>query len=347
MLKVGIIGAGAISIQHITNYQKFNDCEIVAISDINLDRANFVANQYGIKTVCADYHDILNDENIDAVSIVTPTFTHKDIVLDAIKSHKHILCEKPPTLNAAEAKEIVEALKGYDKAFMYGMVRRFSNQTQYLKKYIESGKMGKVICAEAVRLNLMAKKHGWFANRDLGGGALRDEAVHELDLALYVMGYPKATQVTAFESHLQNDLAHKINGIGAGYVAADTNKYENNTEDVIKGFISLDNGANLIIKSGSVMLSHKRGTYVEVIGEKAGALMEGPLKFFEISDDMYITDVSPLINDNPASTDEIRHFIDCSTKGIECIVKPEESVILMEIIDAMYESAATGKTVTL
>ena len=347
MLRIGIIGAGAISTNHITNYLANDDCEIVAISDINEERAKLVADKYGIRNIFTDYHDILNDDSIDAVSIITPTFTHKQIVLDAIKSHKHILCEKPPALNADEVREIAEALKGYDKAFMFAMVRRFSNQVQYMKKYIESGKMGKVICAEAVRINLMSKKNGWFASRKLGGGSLRDEAIHELDLILYIMGYPKATKVTAFESHLQNDLAHKINGIGKGYGSADTNSYQNDTEDIIKGFITLDNGANLIVKSGSVCLSHKRGTYTEIVGEKAGAVMEGQLKMYEISDDLYIRESMPLIDDNPAFADEIRHFLDCCAKGTECIVKPEEAVTLMEIIDAMYKSAETGETVVL
>lgn len=347
MLKIGIIGAGAISNQHLTYYFENSDCEVVAISDINYDRAKLMADKFGIQNIYTDYHDILNDKTIDAVSIATPTFTHKEIALDAIKSHKHILCEKPPALNADEVKEICDALKGYDKVFMFAMVCRFRNQVQYMKNYVESGKMGKIICAEAVRTNLMSKKNGWFANRKLGGGSLRDEAVHELDLVLYIMGYPKATKVTAFESHLQNDLAHKIKGIGAGYKSADTNTYQNNTEDIIKGFITLDNGVNLIVKSGSVNLSHKRGAYTEINGEKAGAVMEGPLKLYEVTDDLYIQETIPLIDDNNCFADEIRHFLDCCANNTECIVKHDEAVTLMEIIDAMYKSAETGETITL
>lgn len=174
MFKIGIIGAGTITQKHITAYQDNPLCEVVSIADINPEQAQKTANEFGIKNVYTHYHDILNDESIDAVSIATPTFTHKDIAIDAIKAHKHILCEKPPALNADEAKEIQKALEGYDKTFMFAFVRRFDNKTRYIKEYIDSGKMGKVLSCEAIRYSQMAQSKGWFAKRELGGCSLID-----------------------------------------------------------------------------------------------------------------------------------------------------------------------------
>ena len=91
MFKIGIIGAGTITQKHITAYQANPLCEVVSIADINPEQAQKTANEFGIKNVYTDYHDILNDESIDAVSIATPTFTHKGIAIYAIKAHKYIL----------------------------------------------------------------------------------------------------------------------------------------------------------------------------------------------------------------------------------------------------------------
>lgn len=124
MLKIGIIGAGSMSQHHIGPYQATGKCEVKAIADLNLDFAKQKAAEFNIPDVYDDYRELLKDESIDAVSIVTPTFTHKQIMLDAIKSGKHILCEKPPALNADEVRECCEAAKKSDKVIMYGLVCR-------------------------------------------------------------------------------------------------------------------------------------------------------------------------------------------------------------------------------
>lgn len=350
MLKVGLIGAGAISKNHIESYLANPECEIIAIADLNQALAQSVADKYNIPNVYSDYHDILNNDEIDAISIVTPTFTHKAIALDAIHAHKHILCEKPPALNADEAKEIEKALEGYDKTFMYAFVCRFKKESAYAKQYIENGKLGQPICVEAVRISQLSQSNGWLASRKLGGGALRDEAIHELDLALYLLGYPKPKRVMAFESHLNNELPPKMRSeVDVYQTAGNTQAQVCDTEDIIKAFIEFDNGVNLTLKVGKVVMTQLPGRYVEIIGQKSGLLLatkQGP-SVIEVTDDYYLKKSTIELNETDSYKTEVNHFVNCCLHDEKCIVTPSEAVTLMETIDAVYEAAATGKCIEL
>lgn len=351
MLKVGIIGAGNLSSRHINAYRKDNRCTVTAIADINPEQLKKTADELGIEKRYSDYRELLDDTEIDAVSIVTPTFTHKEICLYAIKKGKHVLCEKPPAMNADEVKEVAEALKGYDKVFMYAMVCRFSDKYRYVKALMDSGKMGRPICAHTVRTAKMSAHHGWFARSEYGGGMLRDSAIHEIDLVLYAMGYPRAASVTAFRSDVNNSLpAQMKSGVG-GYVPADKNVYENNTEDIINAFVMLDNGVNLTISTGHVYLSAEDECGLSISCERAGVSMsvlgDVPIKLTEVTDDMQLKKWSPEVPTNNAHNAETVHFIDCCLGKAKCAVDPADAVKLMELIDAVYESAKTGETVII
>lgn len=353
MLKIGIIGAGSISSRHIKSYQENPNCEVTAIADINGEQAKKMAAEYGIGKIYATADELLADSEIDAVSIVTPTFTHKDIALKAIKSGKHILCEKPPAMNAHEVKEIKAAAEGSGKVFMFAMVCRFINKYKYIKSYIDSGKCGRIVCAETARVTRGPMPQGWFRQSRLGGGMLRDSAIHELDLTLYAMGYPRAVAVSAFESREGSELTEKLKSNTVGYRSADKTRYPCDVEDVIKAFITLDNGANLIIKTGyETYLTPRPEHYIEICGEKAGIYSPendstDSLTLLEITDDHYLSETRPVIPSNDPYAEEVEHFVDCCLGKMECSVKLTEAVTLMEIIDAIYESAKIGKTVTI
>jgi len=345
MLKIGIIGAGSISKNHIGPYLATGKCEVKAIADINIDFAKKKAAEYNIPDVYSDYHDILNDESIDAVSIVTPTFTHKQIMMDAIKSGKHILCEKPPALNAEETKECCELAKKSNKVIMYGLVCRYGAHLQYLKEYVDSGKMGKIMTVEAQRIFRCSLISGWFVNKKMsGGGPLIDAGIHELDSALYVMGYPKPKTVVGYTSDINKDLPSRIKGTNSGWKAADnSSKYERDVENVASGFVTFENGSSLFIKTSNVLNSVTEGTSVEFCGEKSGAILKpftagDELKFMDTSDN-YIKEFKPILSKPSIFQEQINHFVDCCLNGTEPIVKLDEVVTLMEIIDAIYKSA--------
>lgn len=350
MIKIGVIGAGAISLSHLEAYKNNPECKVTAIADLNLLLAQERASQYQIEKVFTDYKDLLKDNEIDAVSIVTPTFTHANIVIDALKAGKNVLCEKPPALTADEVRECAKTAKETGKLLMYAFVCRFRSHIQYLKNYIDSGKMGRFTYAETARISRCIAFNGWFSDKKKSGGFILDCAIHELDMALYLMGYPKPKTVLGFSSDINNDLPQKIKSTSSKYKSLDTNNYERTMESFTNANVILDNGACINVKSASVLNTLVPGVYVELCGEKAGARMEPDvsgkeLKLLELSDDGYFSETTPVIAPNDIFSAQINHFIDCLTNKTECICKPEEAVTLVEIINAICESAQTGKAV--
>ena len=348
MLKIGIIGAGAISECHIESYIKNPEVKLCAICDVNENTAKLRAEKYSISKYCSDYKDILDDESIDAVSIVTPTFTHKNIVIEALKKGKHVLCEKPPAMNYEEALECEKTAKETGKILMYAFVVRFSKEVKFMKEYIDSGKMGEIYYAEASRINRCNKIGGWFINKDkAGGGALIDGAIHEIDTALYLMGYPKATSGKGFTSQINENLPDIAKGTGAGWISSDVNSYERTVESLASGYVHFDNGACLYVKASWVLNTIKEGRNVELNGTKAGLQYNGAkIDMIELSDTGYFMETSPQLNDTVDLFDgEINHFVGCCLGKEELICTPEQGTEIMKIISGIYESARTGKEV--
>ncbi|MBO5453291.1 MAG: Gfo/Idh/MocA family oxidoreductase [Clostridia bacterium] len=350
MLRIGIIGAGAISNSHLASYKKNDKCKIVAITDVNFSLANQRAQEYGIEKVYSDYKELLADKEIDAVSIVTPTFTHTEIVIDALKKGKNVLCEKPPALTADDVRKCVATAKETGKLLMYGFVCRFRSQVQYLKRYIDNGKMGDFVYAESSRLSRCSQRNGWFIDKTKSGGILFDVAIHELDLLLYLMGYPKPKSVQGFTSDVNGDLPDKIKGGTTGYNSLDNNSYDKTVESFASAHIILDNGACIDIKSSSVFLYPDMTFHIDIGGEKAGARMEPfsndkKLEILELTEDCYFNKSTPLIDDVDVFEEEINHFVDCCINKTECICRADDAIILVEILNAIYKSAETGKAV--
>ena len=351
MFNVGIIGAGTISVYHIESYNKLDECRVKAISDINRNLAEERAQKYFIDDVYTDYKELLQDKEIDAVSVATPTFTHKAIVIDALRAGKHVLCEKPPAMTADEVRECKRAAEEEGKLLMFAFVVRFFPFVQDVKKYIEDGKMGKPLMADCGRTARCFGSQGWFARRELGGGFLRDSAIHELDSTLYLMNYPRPVAVVANQTFANGDLFERLNGEKSFWASSDTNKYERNVESAIYGFITLDNGASITVKAAAILNLIEEGKWIELAGERAGVKIDfapsdgKKLKFLEITEDFRHSEYAPDTKVGDVYYAEVSHFLDCCKNGRECMCKNEEAVILMEIIEALYKSAETGKPV--
>lgn len=349
MLKIGIIGAGHISESHLGAFRQMDNCEVKAISDLSAELAQKRATDYGVADVYTDYKELLADKEIDAVVIATPTFTHKTIVIDALNSGKHVLCEKPPALNAKEVAECEDVAKKSGKLLMYALVCRFRTQSMYLKKLIENGKMGDFVSAECIRISRCGASQGWLSSREKGGGTLRDACIHEIDSSLWFMGYPKPKTVVATESFVNSDLPDKMKL--KGWKTYHKINCERDVESVIDGFVVLDNGVGLHIKAADIlnMIEEEERT-ITLCGEKLGARIapdenyKMQLDLVEVDDNTFVDSHPQLPSTSPFIT-MLEHFVDCVTNGTECICKPDEAIVLMQVIDALYESAKTGKPV--
>lgn len=193
-IRIGIIGCGSITRQrHAPEYYSNKNCEIVAFSDPNIERAKELAQKYGGKAY-QNYEDIVNDPTIDAVSVCSPNYTHAEITIKALRSGKHVLCEKPMATNLEDARLMIETAKRSGKILMIGHNQRFAPAHREARRILERGEMGKVIT-----FNTLFKHRGpefwsiegatsWFFNKDRAFfGVLGDLGIHKIDLMRWLL----------------------------------------------------------------------------------------------------------------------------------------------------------------
>jgi predicted dehydrogenase len=347
-IKIGIIGAGNISQCHIMGYKEIENVELYAVCDINAERAAACAKENNIPHVFKDYNEMLKMNELDAVSVCTWNSVHAPASIAALRAGKHVLCEKPMAMNTAEALEMEKAAKEAGKVLMIGFVRRFGNDTSILRDFIANDMMGDIYYAKATYLRRAGFPGGWFGDKSRsGGGPLIDLGVHVIDLVRYLMDKPKAVSVSgvAFNklgarSHIKQ---HK------GWTASDSSSIFT-VEDMAAAFIRFDNGAALSLETSfSLNLKNDTGN-IELFGTKSGAKLDPQLEFYTEQND-YLVNVTPTLDTVMDFTgtfkDEIAHFVSCVAEGKPCISPAEDGVEIMRIIDAVYESAKTGREVIL
>ena len=178
MLNVGVIGAGVWGKNHIRIFSEVEDANLVKIADLNEKNMNGMSNTFKIKTT-TDYKEILNDSEIEAVSICTPASTHYKIIKEALESGKHVLVEKPLTLNSKEGEELVELAKNKNKILMVGHIFRFNPGVLRLKEEIKKGTFGKIYFMYGSRMGLMTPRDDC--------GVVFDFALHDIDTFCFLL----------------------------------------------------------------------------------------------------------------------------------------------------------------
>ncbi len=183
-IKVGVIGLGWFGEHHIDTLQALPLAEVAAICTRRENRLNEIGEKYHIKKRFTDYHDLLRDNDIDMVTIVTHVGDHMAPTIDAINAGKHVFLEKPMADNTEECDKILEALKKSDRAFMVGHVCRFGTPYALAKEEIDAGNIGKIRSMHAKR-NLA----GWITESHLHKiSALFGDGIHDFDLMLWYSG---------------------------------------------------------------------------------------------------------------------------------------------------------------
>ena len=155
-MKVAVIGCGTIANSaHIPSYMNNPEAEIKYFCDIIPERAVTAVNQYGCGTPIEDYHEALNDPEIEAVSVCTPNNVHAQIAMDAMRAGKDVLCEKPAARTYAEALEMQKVQHETGRVLNIGVVNRFNDSVNRIKQYIDEGKLGSIhhvyACFRALR----------------------------------------------------------------------------------------------------------------------------------------------------------------------------------------------------
>ncbi|MDA4136996.1 MAG: Gfo/Idh/MocA family oxidoreductase [Thaumarchaeota archaeon] len=186
---VGIIGVGAIGKLHAENYaSKVPGASLAGIADVNQAAASELATRLGVTAVYPDYHQLLNDERVDAVVVATPPFLKKDITLAAADKHKHVFCEKPMTLSLKDADEMASAVQRSGIVFQVGYQKRSDTSFMQARRAIEGGKVGKLLLVKAHNRDPPTVVGGWSADPKKSGSIFLDTCSHDFDAVRWLTG---------------------------------------------------------------------------------------------------------------------------------------------------------------
>ena len=192
-VRIGIIGCGGIAKQkHFPALSSYPElCEMVAFCDIVEERAKEACEKYGAPgaKVYTDYKELLADESIDTVHVLTPNVAHSPITVAAFEAGKNVMCEKPMAHTTEAAEAMMDAWKKSGKKFTIGYQNRFRKDSQVLHAACEAGDLGEIYFAKAHAIRRRAvPTWGVFPNKALqGGGPLIDIGTHALDITLWCM----------------------------------------------------------------------------------------------------------------------------------------------------------------
>ena len=352
ILKVGIVGCGNISHSHMAAYRKNKNIEVVACADINRQRAIDYAEVYKIPNAYGSIDEMLEKQtDLDAVSVCTWNNGHYDCTMKALKAKKHVLCEKPMAMNTAQAKEMQEEAIKQGKVLQVGFVKRFAKTTRVFQDFLETDTLGDIYLTKAIYTRRVGNPGGWFADKERsGGGPLIDLGVHVIDLSRYLMGMHKPVSVygaTFSKLGAKND----IKGITRYYAKDHNPEAPCTVEDSAIAIVRFDNGSVLHVET-SFTLNLKEGiTTLQMFGDKGGAVVEPNLEIYKDINN-YMTNITPIVSYDydifaEMFGNQINHFYDCCMNGVKCKAPAEDGVVLMQILDSIYESARTGHEVEI
>jgi predicted dehydrogenase len=288
-----------------------------------------------------DYHELLGSPDIDAVVVALPNSLHMPVSVDALRAGKHVLCEKPMARDAEEAERMLLASRESGRLLMIHFNTRFTPPAMALHRYVEAGELGRIYHARTWwhRNRGIPGLGGWFTSKvTAGGGPLIDLGVHRLDLALWLMDYPKAVAVSgATYDFLGRELAER-------------EQLSFSVEDMASGFVRFEDGSSLVLEASWAGNGEQAEEMLtQVYGTRAGLLhrntqgYEYEARVFREEHGSFVSVAPQLLADDFDSPQE--HFARCILEGRQPIATGEQGLEVMRILDALYLSAAEQREV--
>jgi len=348
---IGIIGTGYIAAaRHLPAFKALEGegkVRLVAVCDVGAERLQRAAERFDVPRTFTDYREMLALSEIDAVSVCTPNFQHKQPVLDAFAAGKHVLCEKPLALNAAEGAEMVAAGRAAGRQLQVGYNMRFGPGAQSVKRFMDDGKLGEIYYVRAQALRRRGiPSHGHFTDKaKQGGGPLIDIGAHVLDLSLWLMDFPKPISVSG-QTQARFGPREGVIGLRGQW---DPKKFT--VEDFGVGFVRFENGATLTLESSFAANIAQDQFQTTLMGAEGGAfvdmLNDANTRLFR-EESGTLTDTSPVFLPQVHTHDaEIRSFVQSLQDDTPVLVPGEQGLMVTRLLDALYLSAEIGREVLL
>lgn len=342
-MKLAIVGYGGMGAWHHHNIRdRIPEIEVTGAYDVREERRIEAQNQ-GIHAYNS-FDEVVADKSIDIVTIATPNNFHKSYAIRLLESGKHVICEKPVTMDAQELVEIIDVAKKTGKVFTVHQNRRWDRDYAMIKEIVESNVIGKPYIIESRVLGSKRVLNGWRGAKENGGGMVFDWGVHLLDQILYLVDSP----VVEIYSHLFSIFSKEVDDNFKAHL-----KFENGLSAMVEV------ATNCFIPQARWHMSCEDGTAIIHDFSCNGTIIklkdESELAW---SDVIVYTEAGPTRTMAPRpreTTEELplpdvktdwadfyRNVVDHINGKAELIVKPEECLRVMKVIDAIFESHRTN-----
>lgn len=339
-IRVGIVGAGWPGLKHAEGYKAAGGFTVAAVADLIPSRRKALLQQFPGATELADARAVIEDKTIEVVSICLPNHLHAPVALSAARAGKHVVCETPLALSAAEARKMSATAAKAGKVLFYAAQRRFGGAELAAAQALGKGYAGDVYHARSswMRTRGIPTGTGWFTERaKSGGGAMIDLGVQMLDVAWSLLGQPRPLTVFAV-THQKFRSA----------TAART--YD--VEDAGFALLRFEGGKSLELSASWAINQPPRqqGTVCRVYGDSGAVEVytsQGPLLYRNFGPKGEAKETMlklPKVVHYPAM---MRHLKRCIQLGEKPVVGSSEGVTLMNMVDAIYKSAESGRSVEI
>ena len=329
-LKVGVIGFGQMGQIHAGIYNKLPGVVLAAVCEFNDERRAEAEAKYGCKT-SKDYKDLLNDPEIEAVSIVLPDNMHREAVEIAVANKKHILLEKPLAKELADGEAMYEITKDYDKVFTVGFLLRFDPRFNLIKQSLDAGELGDIIHLYCRRNSPIIGPRRYIGASDLSMHVM----IHDID---YINWFMDCKPVKVFAK------------------ARSVLLKEYGMDDVIYALVTYENGAVACLEACWVLPENSPTIIddkVELVGTKGAAYVDACDNGvrFVTGERVQYPDSRHWYNVNGAPSgdlsEEIMAFVGNIVNGTKSIITPEDALWSLKVVDAIERSISEGKEVEL
>jgi len=344
-VSIGVVGLGWPGHRHAEAILANPGARLYACADLGDQRREEFVRLYKPERVYVSYDELLNDPGVEAVVIGLPNYLHFPATMSALRAGKHVLCEKPPTLSAAEMRKVRSLADQAGKIYFFGRQSRFDGKTVVAKRMVESGRLGRIYFAKATFIRargIPVGIGGWFLDRGkAGGGALMDIGIHALDTAWYLMGCPAPTSVTGqvfrnFERFVPERMKYDVEDGAYAFV-----RFEGGA--VLQLEVSW--AANLPDDSPTNHLGKRESHNTILYGDRA-TLRLSPFSLFE---DVEGRLVDSRLEAEPGSNfaGQMTNFIQAIREGVPAVNSADQAVHLMEMLEGIYHSSEISREIAI
>ena len=329
-VRVGVLGLGSIAqVVHLPILSQLANAQLAAVCDIDRAKARAIAGRFGILRVFQSDEEVFRSQDLDALVICTPSHLHEAQAVASLQSGKHTLVEKPLAMTEQGAASVIAAAEAAGRTLQVAMNNRFRPDCQALKPFVAGGELGDLVLAHGAWLNRRVRtlRPTWRHRRaTAGGGAFMDLGVQILDLAWWLLGFPKASSVYA-----------------SMYLAPGSE-----LEDSATVVLRLASGGCISLSVCWSTIANRDFHHLRLLGTRGSGTIAPLAVFKELETGMIdVTPQLPTYREHlytASYRNELRYFLDAA-RGSQPPPRPREQIELMRLVSLAYQSATERREV--